>query len=1169
MKEDNTNNDISLGEKDISRKESPFYDTSIAHRDVKHFVRPPICSVSTATDSFRCSTYSNANYMTCPYMNSYETCTENNIPVHGLREKNGKYKECEEDDNKDLNYMCDNVYVDPYNISTIEKKDDIYFSMFKNEESNIKNKESNHNNSKYPFNSCTKDMKICANEYNDSKNFSSFLSKDSIYPNSISKNHMSNKIPFYNKEILKNINININNNNNNNNNIKMKRNTINNDEIFKQIAYEKNVINKINKPTYDLFKKDEKYPYLPNDEKYNDMMIMLMSGLDIKDNYNNICDNNNNKEKKNPVDDKNIQDVNKNGNYFKDYISDVYHKLINENINNNKEINNINNYNIFNNYIDNDNINSNDNYIYMNRENNQDVDKNTFSFGKSNLNFKKENNNIYDTCKVFINKDYKEDILGNNNIEDILGNNNIEDILGNNNIEDILGNNNIEDILDNNNIEDILDNNNIEDILDNNNIDDILDNNNIEDILDNNNIEDIPYNYNKEYIFDNNNIEDIPYNYNKEYIFDNNNNIEDTFDNYNNDNTFTNHYFYNLKKGKKVSFDININKNKIIDHSFSINESYPFFLQNNIKDNKKNSLHNPCVDLNIYPNDLNEVIFHDSEDKNILIDDDYKLKREDVKIDEKENKRPDDDTNKNSIIQKEENIKDNINQLILSNYITHKNDYININNIDDEKMIKGFHKKEIFSYIKENDDDNNNNNNNNKYYMDSNNNVKNNCNTCYYNYNNGWWDKSPILSENYISNHNNIQYNFSSNYSNNVIYPLHNESYTHEEKSSLEDIKDEEPLVFVKHEYDNKNKLNDMVCLDNCLCDTCVSINEELLSNEEKNKKNIFENMKTYNFLCNLLNDKQDDFTDNNNEYITSQSCFEENNNMNEYYHNNEYNNINDTYDNYIFDNINQEYDNSPLEENIIYPESYNNILQHKKKDKDIIIKKKKSLAKYTLIVNVPPNTTRKDLMNVFSQFGNVDLTMVVCDKESRHPNKEWTATSGYSFVRFSTNIEARKTLTAATCGLIKIRGSKVRATWAKKDSYSKREKDIVLKIPSSILMINIQEFNCCICKIYLSYQPILFPCCFVSSCSDCLANSIMNDINQQNFKCPNCNIILNDKIIKLDKNVKGTLALLYKYYSNIKVKCPHTGCLWIGYHYQYLNHFISCKYNIPHEIQT
>ncbi|SOV78172.1 conserved Plasmodium protein, unknown function [Plasmodium sp. gorilla clade G3] len=1141
MKEDNTKNDIFLVEKDIRRKESLFYDASIPHRDIKYFVRPPICSVSTATDSFRCSTYSNVNYMTCPYINTYDTCIQNDIPEDGLKEKNEKYKKFEEDYNKDLNYECDNVYEDPYNISTIEKKEDIYFSMFKNEKSNITNKENNHYNSKYPFDNCTEDLNIYTNEYDDNKYFSSFLSKDSIYHNSTSNNHMTNKIPFYNKENLKNIN------NNNNNNIKMKRNEIKNDEVFKKIVYEKNDINKINKETYDIYKKNEKYDCLSDDEKYNDMMIMLMSELNIKDNYNNICDNKNNKEKKNPVEDENIQDVIKNGNYLKDYICDVYNNLINANINDNKEKNNINKYNIFNNYIDNNNINSNDNYVYINREENQDVNKDKFSFCNSNFNLKKENNNMYDTCNVFINKDYKEDIHDNYNKEDIH---------------------------DNYNKEDIHDNYNKVDIHDNYNKVDIHDNYNKVDIHDNYNKEDIHDNYNKVDIHDNYNKVNIHDNYNKVNIHDNYNKVN-IHDNYNNDHTYTNDYYYNLKKEKKVSFDININKDKTIDHSLLINESYPFFLQNNIKANKTNSLYNPCVDLNVYPNDVNEEILYHSEDKNILIEDDYKLRRENVKDEEKEKKRTEDDTNKNSIIKKEENIKDNINQSILSNCISHNNDYININNFDDEKLEKCSNQMEIFPYIKENDD-------NNKNYMDCDN-VKNNYNTCYYNYNN-IWDKTEIISENYISNHKDIEYNYSSNYSNysyysnylnNVISTFHNESNTHGEKSSLIDIGDEEPLISINHEYDNKNKFNDMLCIDNnCRSDKCISVNEELLSNEEKNKKNIFENMKTYNFLCNLLNDKQDDFTDNNNisnedsnnEYIISQTCFEENNNMNEYYHINQYNNINNTYDNNIFNNINKEYDNSSLEENIIYPESYNHILQEKKKDKDII-KKKKSLAKYTLIVNVPPNTTRKDLMNVFSQFGNVDLTMVVCDKESRHPNKEWTATSGYSFVRFSTNIEARKTLTAATCGLIKIRGSKVRATWAKKDSYSKKEKDIVFKVPSSILMINIQEFICCICKIYLSYQPILFPCCFASSCTDCLANYIMNDINQQNLKCPNCNIILNDKIIKLDKNVKGTLALLYKYYSNIKVKCPHKGCVWIGYHYQYLNHFISCKYNIPQEI--
>ncbi|SOV15838.1 conserved Plasmodium protein, unknown function [Plasmodium gaboni] len=1027
MNEDNNKNIISLDEKDIRTKESLFYDPSFSHGDIKYFVRPLICSVSTATDSFRCSTYSSANYMmTCPYNNTNDTCIENKITADGLKEKKEKYIKyikCEEDYNKNLNYMCDNEYVDPYNISTIENEEEMFYSMFKNEKSNITNIEgNNNNNNKYPSNMCRHNLNMYANEYDDSKNFSSFFSNDNIYHNSISNNHIINEMPFCNrKDLKKNMNI----NNININNIKIKSNKIKNDQLFKQNEYEKDDINKINKQTYDVYK---------NDETYNDMMIKLMNDLNINDNYNN-------KEKKDPDEDKNIQDVIKNGNYFKDYISDVYNNLINENINDNKEKNNINKYNIFNNHIDNDNINSNDNYIYINKEEIDDDNKDKFSFWKSNLDLKKENNNIYDTCNVFINDNY-------------------------------------------------------------------------------------------------------------------------------NDHTHDN-YYYNLKKEKKVSFDIN--KDKIIDHPYLIDTSYPFLLQNNIKDNQKDSLFNSCVDLNIlYPNKFNEEIFYDSEDKDIMIDDDYKLRRGNIKVEEKENKTTDNETNvynidinKNSIMkeEEEENIKDNINLGTLSNCVPPKNDYININNYDDEEMEEGTNKKKIFPHIKEN------NNNNNYYYYMYCNSVKNNYNT-YYNYNNVS-DKSTIISENYIYKPKDIEYNDSSNYSNNLIYPVHNECNTYRDNTSLIDIKDQEPVICIKHECDNKDKINDMLYIDNCLNDKCININEE---EEEKKKKNIFENMKTYNFLCNLLNDKKEDFRDNNNlyyedcnnEYITSQTYFEENNNMNEYCHNNQYNQYNQYNNNYT-------YDNCLFEENMIYPENYNNIIEdeEEEKDKDIILKKKKSLAKYTLIVNVPPNTTRKDLMTVFSQFGNVDLTMVVCDKESRHPNKEWTATSGYSFVRFSTNIEARKTLTAATCGLIKIRGSKVRATWAKKDSYSKREKDIVFKIPSSILIINIQEFICCICKIYLSYQPILFPCCFVSSCSDCFTNYIINDINQQNFKCPNCNIILNDKIIKLDKHAKGTLALLYKYYSNIKVKCPHTGCIWIGYHYQYVNHFISCKYNIPQEIKT
>ncbi|PFH38447.1 hypothetical protein BESB_007890 [Besnoitia besnoiti] len=94
--------------------------------------------------------------------------------------------------------------------------------------------------------------------------------------------------------------------------------------------------------------------------------------------------------------------------------------------------------------------------------------------------------------------------------------------------------------------------------------------------------------------------------------------------------------------------------------------------------------------------------------------------------------------------------------------------------------------------------------------------------------------------------------------------------------------------------------------------------------------------------------------------------------------------------------------------------------------------------AKYTLIVNVPPTTTRQDLYMTFSAFGKVELTVVVCDKDHRHPHREWTATSGYAFVRFSSSSEAANAVAAAAVGGIRMRGSRIRATWAKKDSMAK-----------------------------------------------------------------------------------------------------------------------------------
>lgn len=95
--------------------------------------------------------------------------------------------------------------------------------------------------------------------------------------------------------------------------------------------------------------------------------------------------------------------------------------------------------------------------------------------------------------------------------------------------------------------------------------------------------------------------------------------------------------------------------------------------------------------------------------------------------------------------------------------------------------------------------------------------------------------------------------------------------------------------------------------------------------------------------------------------------------------------------------------------------------------------------AQFTLIANVPHDTVRQDLVMEFRKYGRVQLAMVVCDEASRHPHKEWTSTAGYAFVRFSKREEAAAAIHAAAMGLITIRGTRVRADWARKDSYAKR----------------------------------------------------------------------------------------------------------------------------------
>ncbi|CXI42048.1 conserved Plasmodium protein, unknown function [Plasmodium berghei] len=329
--------------------------------------------------------------------------------------------------------------------------------------------------------------------------------------------------------------------------------------------------------------------------------------------------------------------------------------------------------------------------------------------------------------------------------------------------------------------------------------------------------------------------------------------------------------------------------------------------------------------------------------------------------------------------------------------------------------------------------------------------------------------------------------------------------------------------------------------------------------NKHENEKIEWKNSEGFNIFCNINETDEQNFINSRNKNESNYCDIMRDKN---YSYNPE---VGNNVDNpRIYEKIKKEWTKNienQIEENGEKSFIYNNYINGEISNDNIYTHENK-VAKFTLIVNVPPNTTRKDLMAVFSKYGNVNLTMVVCDKQSRHPNKEWTATSGYAFVRFSTNIEAQRTLNAAISGQIRIKGSRVRATWAKKDSYSKKKKEFNLKVPCSVVITNAEGFICCICRNYLSYDPILFPCCYASSCSDCFQNYIIKEMNQQNIRCPNCSLFIIDPIIKLDQNSKGILTLLYKIYYNIKVKCVYERCKWIGFNHQYFSHIFTCNFN-------
>eukprot|EP00922_Rhytidocystis_sp_ex-Travisia-forbesii_P012642 GHVS01019039.1.p1 GENE.GHVS01019039.1~~GHVS01019039.1.p1 ORF type:complete len:641 (+),score=94.49 GHVS01019039.1:451-2373(+) len=169
--------------------------------------------------------------------------------------------------------------------------------------------------------------------------------------------------------------------------------------------------------------------------------------------------------------------------------------------------------------------------------------------------------------------------------------------------------------------------------------------------------------------------------------------------------------------------------------------------------------------------------------------------------------------------------------------------------------------------------------------------------------------------------------------------------------------------------------------------------------------------------------------------------------------------------------------------------------------------------AKFTLIVNVPFCTTRPELMKCLIPFGSIELAMVVCNRKHRHPTREWTATSGFGFVRFTCHQSACRAIVNSRYGLLWLKGCRIRASWARKDTYTKDydkmrrvtdcgesssalvalssaspEEPVRPKIHSHCLTVPSPEWICSICTVNVVYQPKMTPCghMFCGDCIDC-----------------------------------------------------------------------------------
>lgn len=120
----------------------------------------------------------------------------------------------------------------------------------------------------------------------------------------------------------------------------------------------------------------------------------------------------------------------------------------------------------------------------------------------------------------------------------------------------------------------------------------------------------------------------------------------------------------------------------------------------------------------------------------------------------------------------------------------------------------------------------------------------------------------------------------------------------------------------------------------------------------------------------------------------------------------------------------------------------------------------------------------------------------------------------------------------------------------------------------------NTGMFKCALCGC-LARRPKITTCCQQVYCGPCFDQWL-----QRSDSCPNCQMpaIVGDgstggcgeqRVKKLDHNSTGVQAVLWRVYSNLRVRCAHRNCIWVGDMVSYEQHCRECLFGVRDQRPT